>query len=105
MKNMTVTGELRKSIQKVMKQDNPWFGRTWQLTVFSDSRLNKAAVGVKIVQLTPTTKQIHDIVNDMESKGFELAYVHKNVGGCTYHGGYYSGTRFCFYKLNTSNIN
>lgn len=96
MKNMTVTGELRKSIQKVMKQD--------KLTVFSDSRLNKEAVGVKVVKLTPTTKQIHDIVNDMESKGFELAYVHKNVGSCSYYGGYYNGTRFCFYKLNTSNI-
>ena len=92
MKNMTVTGELRKSIQKVMNQD--------KLMVFSDSRLNKAAVGVKVVRLNPDTKQIHSIVNDMESKGFELVYVHKNTGGS-----WFSGTRFCFYKLNIrSNI-
>ena len=93
---MTVTAELRKSINKVMKKDN--------LMVFSDPRLNKEAVGVKVVSLKFNPKQIHDIVNDMESKGFELAYVHKNVSGCLYYGGYYNGTRFCFYKLNYSNI-
>lgn len=96
MKNMTVTGELRKSIQKVMKQD--------KLMVFSDSRLNKSAVGVKVVRLNPDTKQIHAIVNDMESKGFELAYVKENFGGNGYCGSWFSGTRFCFYKLNYSNI-
>ena len=94
MKNMTVTAELRKSINKVMKKD--------KLMVFSDSRLDKKAVGVKVVNLKPNPKQINSIVNDMESKGFELAYVKENFGGS--YGGWFNGTRFCFYKLNYSNI-
>ena len=93
---MTVTAELRKSINKVMKKD--------KLMVFSDCRLDKKAVGVKVVSLTPNPKQINSIVNDMESKGFELAYVKKNFGGNGYCGNVFRGTRFCFYKLNYSNI-
>jgi len=96
MKNMTVTAELRKSINKVMKKD--------KLMVFSDCRLDKKAVGVKVVRLAPNKKQINSIVNDMESKGFELAYVKENFGGYGYCGNVFSGTRFCFYKLNYSNI-
>ena len=91
---MTVTAELRKSINKVMKKS--------KLTVFSDCRLDKKAVGVKVVRLNPDTKQINSIVNDMESKGFELAYVKENFSGG--YGSWFDGTRFCFYKLNYSNI-
>jgi|LakMenE18May11ns_1017448.scaffolds.fasta_scaffold9932707_2 hypothetical protein len=90
MKNKTVTAELKKSIQKVTKQTN--------LHVFSDCRLNKQAVGVKVIQSNYSNPEIYSIVSDMENKGFKLAYTKFNEGGN--YGGYFSGTRFCFYKLS-----
>jgi hypothetical protein len=94
MKTLTVTAELRKSIQKVTKQTN--------LNVFSDCRLKKKAVGVKVVDFKCNNKTAESIINDMESKGFQFAYKRENIKGS--YNGPFNGTRFCFYKLNYSNI-
>jgi hypothetical protein len=94
MKNVTVTAELRKSIQKVTKETN--------LSVFSDNRLKKKAVGVKVIGAKYPNDEVNSIINDMESKGFQFAYTRQNMGGS--YGGWSRGTRFCFYKLNYSNI-
>lgn len=90
MKNVTVTAELRKSIQKVTKETN--------LNVFSDTRLKKKAVGVKVLGAKYPSDKVESIINDMESKGFQFAYTRQNTTG------WFRGTRFCFYKLNYSNI-
>jgi hypothetical protein len=94
MKNVTVTAELRNSIQKVTKEKG--------LQVYSDSRLKGKAVGVKVVGAKYSDIEIKSIINDMESKGFQFAYTRQNMGGS--YGGWTRGTRFCFYNLNYSNI-
>jgi hypothetical protein len=97
MKNITVTKALRDSIKKITKQSD--------LGIFSDTRDNKKAVGVKIRSLCgfqPSKQLIEQIINDMESKGFEFKYLNHNKGGA--HGGWSAGIRFCFYKLQYSNI-
>ena len=95
MKNVTVTAELRNSIQKVTKK------KVLSL-VYSDSRLKGKAVGVKVVGAKYSDVEIKSIINDMESKGFQFAYTRQNIGGS--YGGWTKGTRFCFYNLNYSNI-
>jgi hypothetical protein len=88
MKN-SVTSELKKSITKVT-------GHIFQAWVYSDSRLNKQAVGVKVCYTQYSQPIIEQIVADMESKGFKFAYTRYNKS----NNGYYSvpGQRFCFYK-------
>lgn len=86
---MTVTKALRDSFFKVTGEK--------VLHLYSDSRLHKKAVGVKIVNYSRKKfplEVITSIVNDMESKGFQLVRVKENIGG----------TRFCFYKLKYSNV-
>lgn len=87
MKKHSVTSELRKSIAKVTKYPR-------KLDVFSDSRKDKKAVGVKVVGFMCTHEEEASIVKDMESKGFKLDYISYNEGGY----GFYTGTRFCFYN-------
>lgn len=86
MKN-SVTSELKKSITKVT-------GFVFQQLVYSDTRKNGLAVGVKVCFTEYSQPIINQIVDDMEAKGFKLAYVRYNNMGR----GYVNGTRFCFYK-------
>jgi hypothetical protein len=86
MKN-SVTSQLKKSITKVT-------GFVFQQLVFSDTRKNGLAVGVKVCFTEYSQPIINQIVDDMEAKGFKLAYVRYNNMGR----GYVNGTRFCFYK-------
>ena len=86
MKN-SVTSELKKSITKVT-------GLVFQQLVYSDTRKNGLAVGVKVCFTQYSQPIIDQVVEDMEAKGFKLAYVRYNNMGK----GYVNGTRFCFYK-------
>jgi hypothetical protein len=86
MKN-SVTSELKKSITKVT-------GLVFQQLVYSDTRKNGLAVGVKVCYTKYSQPIIDQIVEDMSNKGFKLAYVRYNNMG----NGYVNGTRFCFYK-------
>ena len=86
MKN-SVTSELKKSITKVT-------GYVFQQLVYSDTRKNGLAVGVKVCFTQYSQPIIDQVVEDMEAKGFKLAYVRYNNMGK----GYVNGTRFCFYK-------
>jgi hypothetical protein len=97
MKDITVTKALRDSVKKITKRSN------MLEQIFSDTRDNKIAVGVKICNryngFEPSIQSIKHIINDMESKGFEFKYIKRNEDSR-----YYSGIRFCFYKLQYSNI-
>ena len=86
MKN-SVTSQLKKSITKVT-------GLVFQQLVYSDTRKNGLAVGVKVCFTQYSQPIIDQVVEDMEAKGFKLAYVRYNNMGK----GYVNGTRFCFYK-------
>lgn len=86
MKN-SVTTELKKSIAKVT-------GTTFNRYTYSDSRKKGTAVGVKVCYTEFAQPIIDQVVEDMEAKGFKLAYVRYNNMGR----GYVDGTRFCFYK-------
>lgn len=88
----TVTSELKKSITKVT-------GYIVQAMTFSDPRKNGLCVGVKICNTEYSQPIINQIVEDMESKGFKLAYVRLNKVKYGYSVfGTIPGTRFCFYK-------
>ena len=67
----TVTSELKKSITKVT-------GYIVQENTYSDPRKNGLAVGVKLCYAEYSQPIINQIVEDMESKGFKLAYVRLN---------------------------
>ena len=86
MKN-SVTSELKKSITKVT-------GNVFQQLVYSDTRKKGLAVGVKVCFTQYSQPIIDQVVEDMQSKGFKLAYVRYNDLGRLY----VNGTRFCFYK-------
>ena len=102
MKTQTVTSALRESIAKVT-------GYIMKERVYSDPRKKGLAVGVKVCYAQYSQPILWSIIQDMESKGFEVAYVHYNA--MRVEQGYNStipGTRFCFYKkrekkLQTSN--
>ena len=99
MKNITVTKALRESIKKVTSK-SAYLG-----VIYSDVRAHKKAVGVKLCTnygLNFSQTDINNIINDMESKGFEFKYLSHNKGGS--YGGWSEGYRFCFYKLQNSNI-
>ena len=86
MKNQTVTAALRKSIEKST-------GYIMQEIVYSDGRKKGAAVGVKVCFAQYSQPILDAIIEDMESKGYKLAYIrYNNTKNCT------PGTRFCFYK-------
>tara|TARA_R110000868_G_C10564132_1_gene737156 strand:- start:129 stop:410 length:282 start_codon:yes stop_codon:yes gene_type:complete len=88
----TVTSQLRKSITKVT-------GQIVQERIYSDDRKNGQAVGVKLCYASFEENTKNAIVEDMESKGYKLAYVRFNQS--RKEPGYFStipGTRFCFYK-------
>ena len=88
----TVTSELKKSITKVT-------GYIVQERTYSDPRKNGLAVGVKFCYAEYSQPIINQIVEDMESKGFKLAYVRLNRVKYDYGVfGTIPGTRFCFYK-------
>ena len=86
MKN-SVTSELKKSITKVT-------GKVFQQLVYSDTRRSGLAVGVKVCFTQYSQPTIESIVEDMQSKGFKLAYVRYNH----LHKWSTPGTRFCFYR-------
>jgi len=88
MKN-SVTSELKKSITKVT-------GFVFQQLVFSDTRKKGLAVGVKVCYTEYSQPILNQIVEDMEAKGFKLAYITFNKPTNGYHTT--PGTRFCFYK-------
>jgi hypothetical protein len=95
MKNQTVTSALRNSITKVT-------GYIMQERVYSDPRKKGLAVGVKVCYAQYSEPILWSIIQDMESKGFEFAYVRHNKS--KREPGTYStipGTRFCFYKKRT----
>ena len=93
MKKVTVTSELKKSIEKVT-------GNALKERVYSDSRKNKTAVGVKVCYAQYSDPIKNQIIDDMESKGYKLDYVRYNQsnGGNPYAWRSIPGTRFCFYK-------
>jgi hypothetical protein len=86
MKN-SVTSELKKSITKVTR-------KVFQKSVFSDTRRSGLAVGVKVCSTKYSQPIIDQVVEDMQNKGFKLAYVRYN----DLKGSWFNGTRFCFYK-------
>jgi hypothetical protein len=88
MKN-SVTSELKKSITKVT-------GFVFQQLVYSDTRKNGLAVGVKVCYTEYSQPIIDQVVEDMSNKGFKLAYTTYNKPRYGYHS--VPGTRFCFYK-------
>jgi site-specific DNA-cytosine methylase len=86
MKNQTVTAALRQSIVKAT-------GYIMQEIVYSDTRKKGTAVGVKVCYAQYSQPIQDAIIEDMESKGYKLAYVrYNNQKYCV------PGTRFCFYK-------
>jgi hypothetical protein len=91
---LKIPKRIQSTNRKVKKETN--------LSVFSDNRLKKKAVGVKVIGSKYPDDKVNSIINDMESKGFQFAYTRQNMGGS--YGGWSRGTRFCFYKLNYSNI-
>ena len=89
----TVTSQLRKSITKVT-------GNIMQERVYSDPRKKGLAVGVKVCYAQYSDPIKNQIIEDMQSKGYRLAYVRYNA--MRVEQGYNStipGTRFTFYKL------
>ena len=88
MKN-SVTSQLKKSITKVT-------GSVFQQLVYSDARRSGLAVGVKVCYTQYSQPIIDQIVEDMQNKGFKLAYTKFNEPKYGYHS--VPGTRFCFYK-------
>lgn len=84
---MKVTTELKKSI-KTVKPTVKF------KSVFSDTRLNKTAIGVKICDLFFTQEEVSLICNDMTKKGFKLCSVKINKFKN------FDGTRFTFLKIN-----
>ena len=90
MKN-SVTSQLRKSIEKVT-------GYIMQERVYSDTRKNGLAVGVKVCYASYTYEQQNEIIVDMESKGYKLGFIRYNKS--KRDSGYptIEGIRFCFYK-------
>jgi hypothetical protein len=91
MSKVTVTSELKK----VLKSLNLGTGRY----VFSDSRKPKGykAVGAKFCGLQITDFQKAAVEKEMVKRGFRFHYIRLNRNGMY---GYYSGTRFCFSKIN-----
>ena len=93
MSKITVTSELRKSIEKVVGESMKGS------TVFSDSRKGNA-VGVKFAWKQFSQPIIEEIVQDMENKGFKLKYVRYNRSRKSENYWYNTipGQRFCFYN-------
>ena len=89
MKNQTVTSALRNSIVKST-------GKIMQETVYSDTRRNGLAVGVKVCYAQYSEPIVKEIIEDMQTKGYALAYVRYNKPTNGYHTT--PGTRFCFFR-------
>ena len=87
----TVTSALKESLVKVTGKMGSGF-------FYSDSRKRKTAVGVKVCRELYTQPVIQLIVEDMELKGFKLAYTRHNISKDYKLNHSVIGTRFCFFK-------
>ena len=88
----TITGALRQTLDELgipIKNKH----------IFSDSRKNKTAVGIKIHGYFPNKSIQKKIIKLMDEKGYKLLYTHepevKNNWG---RRNYFNGIRFCFEK-------
>ena len=97
MKNQTVTSALRESIVKST-------GCIMQEIVYSDSRKKGLAVGVKVCYAQYSEPIQKEIIEDMKTKGFKLAYIRYNKSNDSVPTYFNTipGTRFCFYKLGVN---
>lgn len=91
MKN-TVTTSLRKAIAEIAPT-HPIY------TIFSDSRKNKTAVGVKIVGKPFSEIELDAISMLMKKDGWKRINIKYNKGNPAFiHRNHFNGTRFTYYK-------
>jgi hypothetical protein len=92
MENQSVTTALKQVLKQL---------KIKHYSCFSDTRKSKQAVGVKFIRLQLSKKQINQVVEIMQKKGFEFIKA-EDTNQKTIYGGYYSGFRFTFYKQEFS---